>query len=205
MRILAILLIVVAAGVMVASVRTSDETRTSDSLERVFEPGGRIKMDLSAGAYRIEASRDNHIRMNWHVKNAWRLSRTDVRADVRGSEATLSTDGAGNGFRGFIEVPRQSHLEVRLTAGELALRGIEGDKDVELHAGELDLDVGRAEDYGRVDAAVWAGELDAAPFRTTKDGLFRSFRWTGPGKYRLHAHLKAGEIRMRSVGTSAKN
>ncbi|HYN05882.1 MAG TPA: hypothetical protein VES67_00690 [Vicinamibacterales bacterium] len=200
MRILAIVLIVVAVGLTVVTVQSTDQSRTSDSLERVFAPGGRIKMDLSAGGYRIEPSRDNVIRMNWSVRDAWRLSRTDVRADVRGSEASLMTDGSGNGFRVVIEVPRQSNLHVRLTAGELTLRGIEGDKDVELHAGELDLDVGRAEDYGRVDAGIWAGELDASPFRVSKEGLFRSFRWTGQGKYRLHAHLKAGEIRMRASG-----
>jgi hypothetical protein len=200
MRILAVVLIVVAAGLTVATVQSTDQSRTSDALERAFAPGGHIKMDLSAGDYRIEPSRDNQIRMNWSVRDAWRLSRTDVRADVRGSEASLMTDGSGNGFRVRIEVPRQSNLHVRLTAGELTLRGIEGDKDVELHAGELDLDVGRAEDYGRVDAGIWAGELDASPFRVAKEGLFRSFRWTGQGKYRLHAHLKAGEIRMRASG-----
>ena len=200
MRILAVVLIVVAAGLTVATVQSTDQSRTSDALERAFASGGHIKMDLSAGEYRIEPSRDNLIRMNWSVRDAWRLSRTDVRADVRGSEASLMTDGSGNGFRVRIEVPRHSNLHVRLTAGELTLRGIEGDKDVELHAGELDLDVGRAEDYGRVDAGIWAGELDASPFRVSKEGLFRSFRWTGQGKYRLHAHLKAGEIRMRASG-----
>jgi hypothetical protein len=206
MKVLAAVLIVASAvGLTIAgAARTADQSRTSDSLERVFAPGGLIKMDLSAGEYRIEPSRDNQIRMSWSVRDAWRLSHTNVRADVHGSEASLMTDGSGNGFRVLIEVPRQSNLHVRLTAGDLTLRGIEGDKDVELHAGELDLDVGRAEDYGRVDAGIWAGEIDASPFRVTKEGLFRSFSWKGQGSYRLHAHLKAGEIRMRATGPAAR-
>ena len=78
------------------------------------------------------------------------------------------------------------------------IRRVEGDKDVELHAGELDIDVVRAEDYKHVDAGVWAGELHAAAFRVAKEGLFRSFDWTGTGRYSLHAHLKAGEIRLHA-------
>ena len=113
-------------------------------------------------------------------------------------------DGPGhNDFRVTIRVPSRADLYVRLSAGELSLRGIEGNKDVELNAGEIDIDVGRAEDYGQVDAGLWAGEIEAAPFRMSKEGLFRSFDWRGPGKYRLHAHLMAGEIRLRATNTTA--
>jgi hypothetical protein len=129
----------------------------------------------------------------------------DNRVTVRESNARVSTDGPTDRFRVRIQVPSRSNLHVRLTAGELAIKGIEGDKDVELHAGELDIDVVRAEDYSRVDAGVWAGEIDASPFRVTKEGLFRSFDWSGKGKYRLHAHLKAGELRLHDtakVGTT---
>ncbi len=121
-----------------------------------------------------------------------------MRADIKGTEALIYADGPSRSFHVKIEVPRRSDVEVRLTAGELALRGIEGNKDVELHAGEMNLDVGRVEDYGRVEGSVWAGEIHATPFSTTKDGLFRSFKWQGTGTYRLHAHLKAGELRMTS-------
>ena len=97
-----------------------------------------------------------------------------------------------------MEVPSRADLYIRLTAGDLRLQNVEGTKDLESHAGELDIDVGRADDDGRVDASVWAGELNAAPYRITKEGLFRSFDWSGTGRYRLHARLKAGEIRLRS-------
>jgi hypothetical protein len=123
----------------------------------------------------------------------------DNRVTVKGTEARVSTDGPTGNFRVRIQVPAQSNLHIRLTAGEMAIKGIEGDKDVELHAGELDIDVIRPEDYGHVDAGVWAGEIHASPFRITKEGLFRSFDWSGKGKYRLHAHLKAGELRLHGA------
>lgn len=165
------------------------------SLERPFAAGGRVTMDLSAGEYEITGSPDNRVRLDWDADDRHDV---DNRLTVQGTEARVSTDGPTNHFRVRIQVPARSNLYVRLTAGELTIRGIEGDKDVELHAGELDIDVVRPEDYGHVDAKIWAGEIHASAFRITKEGLFRSFDWNGAGKYRLHAHLKAGEMRLHS-------
>ena len=178
-------------------------TTTPDSLERAFVAGGRIKMDLSAGEYRIEPAAGDRIEMRWAVRDARRLANVRVRAEVNGTDATITADDGrkNKDFRVTIRVPSRTDLHVRLSAGDLTLRGIEGNKDIELNAGELDIDVGRADDYSEVDAGLWAGDIEAAPFRISKDGLFRSFTWRGPGKYRLHAHLMAGEIRLRAAST----
>jgi len=184
---------------LVASLSSqTPESRPSDVLERPFAANGRISMDLSAGEYRISGSPDNRIRLQWSVRDARELSRVTARAQVNGSHAAITTDGPSNHFKVAIQVPSRADLYIRLTAGELVVKDIEGNKDIESHAGELDIDVGRADDYNRVDASVWAGELHAAPYRITKEGLFRSFDWFGKGPYRLHAKLKAGEIRLRS-------
>jgi hypothetical protein len=185
----------VAAPVLQSGAQSS---RVSDSLDRPFVSGGRIQMDLAAGEYRIAGHPDNRIQVGWRVRNPNDLSRVRVRADIRGSDAALSTDGPGNGFSVEMLVPAHADLHVRLTAGELAIKGIVGNKDFRVHAGELDIDVGHAEDYKSVNASVWAGELHAEPYRMVKEGLFRSFSWQGPGSYRLRAHLKAGELRLRS-------
>lgn len=169
-------------------------SRASSSLERSFVADGRISMDLSAGDYRISGHPDNRIRMTWSVGDGARLDRVVARADVRGSNAKIVTDGPKHDFRVEIQVPLKTDLFVRLTAGDLRLDHVEGSKDVELHAGDLRIDVNRAEDYHSVDASIWAGEIHAEPFNVRKDGLFRSFDWKGPGRYRLHAHLKAGDV-----------
>jgi len=174
---------------------TGDPPPASSSLERSFRSGGRIFMELSAGEYRITGSTADRVRLDWSVRESAQLRHVHVRADINGGDARLITSGPNN-FRVGIEVPTRADLYVRLTAGELTIAGIEGNKDVELHAGEVTIDVGRAEDYNRVDGAVWAGELHASPFRVRKEGLFRSFDWRGSGRYRLHAHLKAGELRL---------
>lgn len=186
------------AALLLGGIAAGQAAPPATSLERPFAAGGRITMDLSAGEYQITGSPDSRIRLDWEVEDRDRLEDVDNRLTVAGSEARVLTDGPSGHFRVRIQVPAQSNLHVRLTAGELAIRGIEGDKDVELHAGELDIDVERPEDYGHVDAGVWAGEIHASAFRITKEGLFRSFDWSGKGKYRLHAHLKAGELRLHN-------
>jgi hypothetical protein len=190
-----------AAALLAATVAAAAAQSKSPatSLEKPFAAGGRITMDLSAGEYEITGATDPRIRLDWEVKDTDRLDDVDNRVTVDGTRARVSTDGPSGNFRVRIQVPTPSNLRIRLTAGEMAIKGIEGDKDVELHAGELDIDVVRPEDYGRVDAGVWAGEIHASAFRVTKEGLFRSFDWKGKGKYRLHAHLKAGELRLRGA------
>lgn len=179
--------------------QTTQDARTKDSLDRAFSQNGRVRMDLSAGEYRISGNPDNRIRMEWSVRDSDQLSKVRARADVRDGDASITTDGPTNkGLRVAIQVPQQADLYVRLTAGDLRIEGIRGNKDVELHAGDVRIDVGRAEDYRNVDASVWAGEIQAAPFQVFKDGLFRSFDWSGKGPYRLHARLKAGDLRLYS-------
>jgi len=191
--------IVGAALVAGTAAQSTQEARTSDSLERSFVSNGRIKMDLSAGDYSITGAPGDKIRLEWKVQSESQLSRVKVRADVRGADATISTESPSNSkFKVVIQVPAQADLYVRLTAGDLRVESIRGNKDIEVRAGDVDIDVGRAEDYKHVDAALWAGDLTAAPFHVNKGGLFRSFDWNGSGSYRLHAHLMAGDLRLFS-------
>ena len=185
------------AGTLFVALPASQESgRPSDSLERPFAANGRIAMDLAAGEYRITGGSDR-IRMDWSVRRAGELRDVRARADVRGRDASIRTDRDGDsGFHVDIQVPRRTDLFIRLTAGELTIEDVEGDKDVALHAGEINIGVGRPESYQRVEASVWAGEVNAGPYGLSKGGLFRSIDWQGNGAYRLKARLKAGEVRL---------
>jgi hypothetical protein len=188
----AVLLALLASAWMTAG------ERLSDSLERPFAANGRISMDLSAGEYRITGADDDRIRVEWTVRDPEQLPAVKARANVRGKDARITTDGPTNHFRVAMQVPSRADLYIRLTAGELRVSNIRGNKDIESHAGEIDIDVGRPEEYHHVDASIWAGEIHAAPYRVSKEGLFRSFDWNGHGPFRLHAKLKAGELRLSS-------
>lgn len=198
MRILIAATILGAALASSIAAQSRPDAAISDSLERPFVANGRIRMDLSAGEYRIAASSDHRIRLSWSVDTPYQLRTVHARADVNGPDASIAVAGPRNHFKVSIEVPMRTDLHVRLTAGELTIGRLLGNKDIGLHAGEVDIDVGNPDEYGRVEASVWAGEIHAGPFGTSKEGLFRSFNWNGKGPYRLNAHLKAGEMRLHA-------
>jgi hypothetical protein len=84
-----------------------------------------------------------------------------------------------------------------MPAGDAEVENLVGDKDVELHAGDLTMAAGAPEEYALADASVLAGDLDTGPFGVSKDGLFRSFHRQGSGKYKLHAHVGAGDLTLK--------
>jgi hypothetical protein len=47
------------------------------------------------------------------------------------------------------------------------------------------------------DAPVMSGDLETAPFGESHGGLFRSFEKSGSGRYKLHAHVRAGDLTLR--------
>ena len=188
-----------AAGAILGVTLSAQDTRPSASLERPFAANGSVKMHLSAGDYHIVGSAQDRVRLEWSIRDAEALAKVRARADVRERDVTITTDGPGNkGMRFTIEIPSQSDLYVRLSAGDLTIEDIRGNKDVELRAGDLHIDVGRAADYEKVDASLWAGDIKASAFQIFKGGLFRSFEWAGSGPYRLHAHLLAGDLHLYS-------
>lgn len=65
-----------------------------------------------------------------------------------------------------------------------------------MHAGDIEIEVGPVSDLKHVEASVWAGDLQAAPLKISKGGLFRSLKWDGKGRYDVLAHLKAGDLRL---------
>jgi len=121
-----------------------------------------------------------------------------VALKAEGDSGDLQIHGGPTGnFLILIEVPRQTNLYVRMPFGSLEVRNTTGDKDIELHSGELVIGIGNPKDYARVEASVYSGELDSPPFGVSKGGLFRSFHKEGSGPYTLHAHVGTGELTLR--------
>lgn len=174
-----------------------DEPRgVGDSLERPFAAGGRVRLDLSAGDYEVLAGDDDNIEVAWRVGDVGQLRKVHIRADVDGSTATIRSEGPSKSFHVVIRVPSRSDLDVALTAGDLRVEGIEGNKEIRSRAGDIKVDMVRAEDYAHVSASLWAGDVRADPLGISKGGLFRSFDWEGKGRYQLRVRLLAGDIRL---------
>jgi hypothetical protein len=162
--------------------------------QKDFVSGGRVQITLESGGYEIRASADNRIHVRWNEASGAR-----VKLATNGKSADLRVENTPhNNFHATIEVPALTDLRIRLTAGDLRVSGITGDKDIEANAGDVIVSVGSTNDWGDVDASVTAGDINAPVFRAAKGGLFRSLKWKGSGKYRLHIHLIAGDVNLRN-------
>jgi hypothetical protein len=163
-----------------------------------FASGSKLRLHLRSGEFRVVGRDDNRISVRLSGRNSADASDLTVRFKHVADDGDLRVfGGPRNNLQVTIEVPRSSMLFIRMPAGDLTVEGVSGDKDVELHAGELTIAVGNAADYGSVDASVLTGGLEAPPFGESHGGLFRSFEKHGSGKYKLHAHVGAGDLTLR--------
>ena len=182
------------------SIALGDSRGTCEkSFETPFRTGGELQMHLRSGDIDIKGTDTDKIVVSCDLQAFERAG--DVRIGFRsaGKSGTLRVSGGPtSNFHVRIEVPRNTHLFVRSPAGDLKMSGVVGNKDVEMHAGDLTIAVGRASDYSHADGSVLVGDLVAPAFAINKDGLFRSFEKDNrTGKYRLHAHVGAGEVILR--------
>jgi hypothetical protein len=164
-------------------------------VEAKFSSGGQVHMELCSSGVELIGEKDDRVRVSFDADYG---NAVKVRLEVFGNHADLRVSGCPHSnFQMTIQVPRSSDLYVRMFAGNMNIWGIAGDKDVSMGAGQLTLEVGNPEDYRQVRASVSTGGLEASAFEVSKGGLFRSFDKTGPGKYRLYAHVGAGQLELR--------
>lgn len=186
-------LMLLSTAVVFAQNEKVDELGKSP-VEANFVSGGRIRMDLCSSGIEITGTDERTVRVSYYPQR----ESVHVRLQISGDRADLRLTGCPhNNFKARIEIPKSSALYVRMMAGQLDVQDVTGDKDIELSFGQLNLDVGKAEQYARVDASVNSGQIEASAFEVSKGGLFRSFDQRGPGKYRLHAHVGAGQVDLR--------
>ncbi|HST80015.1 MAG TPA: hypothetical protein VLN58_16130, partial [Verrucomicrobiae bacterium] len=125
-------------------------------------PGQVLKLVLSSGDYRIEPGVSDKVVVI--SKSQPQQQKPHFGIDTNSKEASVRVEAPKN-YAAVIQVPRNSSLKVRLNGGRLSVTGIEGDKDIESSAGDVTIDVGPPENYGRVDASVDLGHIDAPPFQ----------------------------------------
>jgi hypothetical protein len=163
-----------------------------------FPSGSKLRLHLRSGEFRIVGRSDNKIAVHLAGRNADYAGDLTVRFRRWGNDGDLRIfGGPKNNLEVTIEIPSSAMLFIRMPAGDLSVEGVSGDKDIELHAGDLNISIGDAADYGHVDACVLSGDLEAPPFHESHGGLFRSFEKHGAGKYTLHAHVGAGDLTLR--------
>lgn len=194
MKTLAFLLFCCTAVVANAQDANIEETNHSP-VSAHFVTGGHVRMHLCPGGIELVGSEKPEIRVSYSPREGHDVK---VRLQVVGSRADLSISGCpNNNFRLTVEIPRSADLFVRMMAGQLDVQDIRGDKDVELHFGQLTMEVGQPDEIAHIEGSVNSGDLNASAFGVSKGGLFRSFEQRGKGQYHVRAHVGAGQLELR--------
>lgn len=162
--------------------------------EQDFQSGGTLKLELSAADYTIRGGQDAKIRVYVEASDPDKVKQVKFSTATAGSNGKLKIIGPHNNIHYTIEVPSRLDLTVRLSAGDLNMSGIEGSKDISMHAGDLNLRIANPEDYRDVDLSVTVGDLNAGPWSTAKSGFVRSYHQANAGKYKMHVHVGAGDL-----------
>ncbi|HEV2305209.1 MAG TPA: hypothetical protein VGR93_06800 [Candidatus Acidoferrales bacterium] len=164
-----------------------------------FASERRLRMHLESGDYHIVGSDGNRIVVHLAGPRAATAKNLTVRLTETGAGADLRVFHAPkNELRVSIEIPRYTDLYVRMSGGDLDIAHVAGNKDVRLIAGDLTIDAGDPKDYAMVNASVRFGDVRADGFGEAKGWMGESLKTKGTGKYRLHAHVFAGDLMLNS-------
>jgi hypothetical protein len=175
-------------------IESVSDTAPVVKVDKPFAAAGSIEMQLEGGDYSIRASPDERIRVSFSGNTG------NATADLgtNGTHANLAIkETPHNNFRATVEVPATADLTIHLAGGNLEVAAIKGNKDIDSKAGNVEIAVPNSNDYGAVDASVAAGNLDAGPFGDSGSGLAPHLKWSGSGKYTLHASLGAGNLELK--------
>ena len=162
------------------------------------DPNWPLTIDLGSGDYQIIPSESDSIAVIYQDRVPEDQRRIEVQIGSGHGQNYLKIAGPKSNFHAVIEVPRKTDLRVRMAAGGLHVGEVEGNKDIEIRAGNLELNALRPRDYAKADFSVRVGDVNAPVFKAHKSGMWRSFKTFGPGKYHLHAHVGVGEMTLRT-------
>jgi hypothetical protein len=161
--------------------------------------GGNLRLHLHDGDFRIVGSDSEKISIHVDGKNVEKAKNIKIHLMRSGSAMDLKLSHVPKKeLQVTIEIPRSSNLYVRMRGGDLSVQGVTGDKDLELTGGDLTIQVGNPEEYSHVDLSVRFGDVSGTQFGDPKGWLGNSVRRDGNGKYRLHAHVMAGDLVLKS-------
>jgi hypothetical protein len=161
--------------------------------------GTNLRLHLPGGDFRIVGGDSDQISFHVDGKNRAQAKRMQIvlKRSSDGMDLTLSHVPKKEA-QVTITVPRESNLFARMSGGDLSVEGVTGDKDIELVAGDLSIQVGDPEEYAHVDVSVKFGDVSGDQFGEPKGVMGNSMRREGSGKYRLHAHVMAGDLMLKS-------
>jgi|GEM_PF-7113109 hypothetical protein len=170
-----------------------------------FADNGTLVMNINVGEVRVVRSDvDKTIRLSIDSKIFYDDATVKSwvrRFDVAGSRASidLRLPGHGNQHHGGPEitmsVPAQTDVKLDLGVGELTVKGVEGNKDLHVGIGEMNVGVADATKYHEIQTSSKLGEADDNTSSQHSNGFFpKTHRTSAQGMYKIHATVGIGQV-----------
>ena len=161
--------------------------------------GVNLRLHLHDGDFRVIGSDSDKLSIHVLGKNVAQAKNIKIQLKRSGTFADLTLSHVPQKqLQVTIEIPKSTNLYARMRGGDLAIRDVVGDKDLELTGGDLTIQVGSPEDYSHVDLSVKFGDISGTQFGDPKGWIGNSLQKDGNGKYKLHAHVMAGDLVLKS-------
>ena len=194
------LLVVPLLFASVGFCQTAQETTLQNQrFETNLASGAKLRLHLRDGDFRIVGTDSDKVSVHVKGKNAEQAKNMKIQLNRSHGAVDLKLSHVPKKeLQVTIEIPRLTNLYARMRGGDLSVEGVAGDKDIELTGGDLTIQVGNPDDYAHVDVSVRFGDVSGTQFGDPKGWLGNSVRKTGNGKYKLHAHVMAGDLVLKS-------
>ncbi len=201
-RVLAVLLLLSTCGFLTAA---SNETKEGNfplggnGLQSDLAEINTVRLHLKDGDYKVVGVDSDDITIRTAGKNADKAAHMKIRLKRSGDLLDITLlNVPKNEVQVTIAIPKQTNLFARMRGGDLSVDGLVGDKDLELLAGDLSIGVPDPEEYGPVDLSVRFGDVSGDQFGNPKGVVGNSIQRVGTGKYKLHAHVFAGDLVLKT-------
>jgi hypothetical protein len=184
------------------------EVPCEQTLDAPLRPGAVLKVHSLPAGLEIVGTDQAAVHVSCTVGNEADPQLIHVRFKGNQDDGTVTVGGdwhKGSNVKVRIEVPRKTSLKVEMSAGQVNVEEITGDKDISMYAGQITISSTRLWEYRNVDVSVDIGEVNAPVYGAQKGGFFRGItKETADGEYSLHAHVITGEIDLlgRSAGAT---
>lgn len=157
-----------------------------------------VRLHLHDGDFRIIGSDSDDITIQTNGKNQPLAKKMKVHLERTADSLSITFSHVPkNECQVTIAIPKETNLFARMRAGDLSVDGVSGDKDLELTGGDMSIQVPDPDAYGTVDLKVRFGDVSGSQFGDPKGWMGSSLKRDGNGKYRLHAHVFAGDLTLR--------
>jgi hypothetical protein len=181
-------------------------TPCGQTLEAPLRSRAVLTIDSRPAGLEIVGTDDAVIHVTCTAKDAEEAEHIHLRFSGDQDKGTLTIAGGSHegNFQVRIQVPRKTSLRVKMSAGQVRVEEIAGDKDIDLYAGQVSISSAHLWDYRSVHVSVAIGEVNAQAYGTEKGGFFRTFsKHEAGGEYHLEAHVTTGQIEL--LGTHASS